>query len=486
MLPIDDTIAAISTPLFSSGIGVIRISGRNAISIADKCFSGGTPLTKCPAYKAQYGQFSDPGPDPISKNSNKINVLSIDGDSNTIDNSLEALDNVICLVMRSPKTFTGEDIVEFSMHGSVILLKKALNILIACGARLAEPGEFSFRAYINGKMSLTQSEAVHSLISAKSESGMRNAFLQLQGTLQDKLSVLRADVLEILANFEAEIDHPEEGLNFLTSDDATKELSKVSNSIRELGDSYELGKKIDKGISVVICGPPNSGKSTLLNALLNEDKAIVHETPGTTRDFIEGNLEISGAVINLIDTAGIRDASGEIEEEGIRRTIKKANEADIAIWVRPNNKNNNDSSNIDDEAIFKNINNREKLIIVSSKGDLLGEDARTNNNGESSLLLSAKEGWGLDKLRKLISNELATLNIENHDGAIITNLRQNRLLIKTSDLLNNALNGIKTGLGYEYIAVDINESLNTLDELIGLEPEGDMYDVVFKNFCIGK
>ncbi|MFC1556263.1 tRNA modification GTPase, partial [candidate division KSB1 bacterium] len=257
MLPYNDTVAAVATPLFRGGIGIIRISGPDAFDIADAVFDGKTKPSTARTHTALYGYVRDP-------------------------ESGKSVDEALCLVMRSPNSYTGEDVAELSVHGSPLLLQQILDIIFSCGARQAEPGEFTYRAYMNGRLSLTQAEAVQSIVNSQSDAGLRNAFLQLQGSLRDSLKDIRNEILEMSANFEADIEFPEEGLNLLTKEQAFTILENLTDKISEFLDSYALGKKIEEGLRIVICGPPNSGKSTLLNRLLNEDRAIVHSLPGTT------------------------------------------------------------------------------------------------------------------------------------------------------------------------------------------------------------
>jgi tRNA modification GTPase len=461
---LDDTIAAVATPLFPAGIGVIRISGPEAIKIANAVFAGKKQVLECETYTALHGYIKNP-------------------------ETVETLDEAVCLVMKGPASYTGEDVVELSLHGSPLVLRKTLEMIIRLGARQAEAGEFTYRAYLNGKLSLTEAEAIHKLVKARSESGLRNAFLQMQGSLRRNILELRTKVQEVLSNFEAEIEFPAEELNFLSKEDGLKHIKHIITACSKMIETYQLGKQLEEGVKIVICGPPNSGKSTLLNRLLKDDRAIVHEIPGTTRDKVEGTLSINGAVIKIIDTAGIRLTENAVEKIGITKTIEAIKKSNVIIWLESyDTKSSFKENELKSKVISKSV--KKHSITVMNKIDLLDKNERKTLQkklkSEIDIFISAKKGWGVKQIYMAIEEVVGAMQSHSIEGTIITSLRQEQLLKECRKALNRAENGLKIGVSLEYICQDINEGIEALNQLIGTKPRKDIYELVFKHFCIGK
>lgn len=460
---ISDTIAAIATPVGTGGIAVLRISGSNAFAIADKSFRGSRRVVTLPSHTLAVGRF--------------------------VDSSEATIDTVVISVFRQPHSYTGQDVAEVSCHGGGFVVQKILEAVIASGARLATPGEFTERAYLNGKMDLTQAEAVADLIRAKSDSAHRAALTQLQGRLGEKVNTLRTALLNVCALLELELDFAEEGIELADRTELVNHVRCVREDVQTMIDSYRYGALVREGVRVVLTGKPNAGKSSLLNVLLEENRAIVSEIAGTTRDVIEESVVVGGVLFRLIDTAGLREARDVIEHEGVRRAREQIESADIAVIVI-------DASEATDEDDWKRF---EEIREVTGRGGgrtmfvVNKIDAEMEENASKvdvryarGARISCRTHEGIGRLRELLLQEaMKGWSLEGAGGDGI-GLRHKRALEMADLDLRRAEAALGEGRSNEFIAVDLRDAMDHLDEIIGrLTPE-DVLESIFSQFCIGK
>jgi len=459
---IDDTIAAISTPAGEGGIGIIRLSGKDAIKISDNLFKSpkGKKLSDTASHKIIYGFIKDPSAN-------------------------ETVDEALVSVMRSPNTYTREDIVEINCHGGMTPLRNVLELAIKHGARLAEPGEFTKRAFLNGRLDLSEAEAVLDLIRAKTDESRRIALEQLRGKLSEKITGLREELTKICAFIEAWIDFPEEEIELASMKVITESTEKILIELESLLKTYDEGRFFREGLAAAIVGRPNVGKSSLLNALLQKDRAIVTEIPGTTRDTIEEYLNINGLPLRIIDTAGIRESHDMAEKEGVKRSISAMEDADLVIAVIDG------SSPLKDEDfdMLERVKNKNTIIVIN-KSDISSEDntlvSRLSPYAPRILRISAKRGDGLEELKETIFHSSVKNWKEQREGIIVTNLRHKIAIQAAYDSLNEGLNAIKTNKPLEIIAIEFRSSLDRLGEIVGAVTTDDILNRIFSDFCIGK
>lgn len=454
-----DTIAAISTPLGEGGIGIVRISGPQAVKIASEIFISpkGKDLQNVKSHTIHYGLIVNP-------------------DTN------EKVDEVLLSIMRAPKTYTTEDIVEINCHGGYITLKKILDLILKRGARLAEPGEFTKRAFLRGRIDLSQAESVIDLIRAKTEEAQKIALEHLSGKLSEKINQLRDRLMRICAHIEAYIDFPEEDIDGLTSREIEEEIGSLIGEIEKLIEGYEEGKIYREGVKAAIVGKPNVGKSSLLNALLMKERAIVTEIPGTTRDIIEEYVNIKGIPLKILDTAGIRESHDLVEIEGIRRTLKAVDDADLILLVLDL------SREIDelDYLIMDRLSNK-KVIVVLNKRDIRSSNFNLPEKLKDypKVEISALKGDGVNELKEVIFNSVIT-GKQYHEGVLVTKLRHKVALEGALGALQNALESFKKGEPLEIPAMFLREGLNYLGQIIGVVTTDEILDIIFSEFCIGK
>ncbi len=455
-----DTIAAIGTALSNSGISIIRISGNKSLEIIDKIFK--------------------------TKSLIKPNTIIY---GKIYDGNIH-LDNVLVSYFKSPKSFTGEDICEINCHGGISITREILELVLRSGARLAEPGEFSKRAFLNGKMDLSQAEAVINLINAKTRTATRVASNQLDGNVSNKIKYLREELIELLAHIEVSIDYPEYDYEEVENENVIKLLDKKINEINKILQTYEHGRYIKDGVNVAILGKPNVGKSSLLNNLANYEKAIVTDIPGTTRDIVEETINIGSIVLNISDTAGIRDTEDIVEKIGVEKSIKKLDEVDLVIYILSADEN---IKKTDINILSKIQNKGIKLITVINKMDKKEKtifDSILNElnkiNVKNLVQVSVIKNEGIEKLKEEIENMFLNSNLDYEQELVLTNSRHKDLLIKSIEYLNLAKNEISLNNPIDIISIYVKKATSTLGEIIGTDINIDVANKIFEKFCLGK
>ncbi len=455
-----DTIAAIATPLTSSGIGIIRISGEDAISVAEKIFVPGRKgkrLSDEASYTAHYGYIWD---------------------------EEERIDEVILLIMRGPHSYTAEDTVEIDCHGGVLVMKRILETVLKQGARIAEPGEFTKRAFLNGRIDLSQAEAVMDVIHSKNEYALQASIRQLDGAMSDRVKALREKLIYEIAFIESALDDPEH----ISLDGYAEHLEcilyTIKKELQQAISSFENGRIMTEGIKTVILGKPNAGKSSLMNVLLGEERAIVTDIAGTTRDTLEENVKLHGLSLNLIDTAGIRDTEDIVERIGVERARKIADEADLLIYVVDGSRPLDDN----DVQIMELIRER-KAIVLLNKTDLspgLDEAKLEEMTGREVIPVSAKEQKGIDCLEQKIQEMFISGEIDFNDELIITNMRHKNAMESALKSLQLVEKSIEDQMPEDFYSIDLMDAYEQLGMILGESLEEDLVNEIFSHFCMGK
>ncbi|GGH23827.1 tRNA uridine-5-carboxymethylaminomethyl(34) synthesis GTPase MnmE [Mucilaginibacter phyllosphaerae] len=454
MIQQEDTIVALATPNGIGAIGVIRLSGHDAITIAQKVWKG-RDLTKQASHTLHFGRI-------------------IDGDIE--------LDEVVTSLFVAPRSYTRENVVEISCHGSNYIIESIIKLFIKNGARAAKAGEFTLRAFLNGQLDLSQAEAVADLIASNSKASQQIALQQLRGGFSNQLQQLRDQLVQFASLIELELDFAEEDVEFANRDQLKQLTHTITRVIGSLIQSFELGNAIKNGVNTVIAGRPNAGKSTLLNALLNEERAIVSHIPGTTRDTIEELLNIQGINFRLIDTAGIREATDTIEQIGVQRTMEKISQSALLIYVY-------DAGEISIADLNSDIENLQKpgitMLVVANKADLLNDEqlAALPYTGKT-IIISAKEKQHIDELKHEIYNAAIKDQLTGHE-TLVTNIRHLQALQKTEEALIRVLEGIDF-VTSDFLSMDIKQALHYLGEITGAVTTDDLLENIFSKFCIGK
>ena len=454
-MKINDTIVAQSTPYGESAIGLIRLTGKKSLEIVNKLF-----------------------PD---KNLNKVKSHTIH--YGNLEYKKEIIDEVLVSIFKEPKSYTKENLVEISSHGSTIIIKKIISATTNLGARIADKGEFTFRSFLNGNMDLSQAEAVADLISSKSENSHRIAINHIKGVFSNKIRGLRKELINFSSLLELELDFSEEDVEFANREQLDNTLDEIINYCDILIDSFRLNNVIKDGINVIILGKPNVGKSTILNGLLNEEKAIISEIPGTTRDIIEDTITIGGNLVRFIDTAGLRKTSDKIEKIGINKALKKSKEASIILYIIDLNDTNLDS--VESELKTKYLNNK-NVIIVGNKSDLKVDDEVVNYfSSKNHFTMSGINEKDIHKLNDLISDFISK-NLIREDSSIMINERHYSCLNKVKESIENVKKNIANKSNTDLLAMDIKYALNHLGEITGEITNDEILGNIFSKFCIGK
>ena len=459
-MKITDTIAAISSAAGNSGIGIIRVSGDEAIEVVDKIFR------------------------PANKNKKLANVESHTVHYGHIMDGDKTLDQVLVIVMKNPHSYTGEDTVEIDCHGGMLILKKVLDLVLKNGARTAEPGEFTKRAFLNGRIDLSQAEAVMDLINSKNDFALNSSIEQLKGGVSDAIKDIRKDIIYHIAFIESALDDPEHISLDGYDEEITEMLNENIDKISKLVNSFDNGRIMKEGIKTVILGKPNAGKSSLLNLMSGEDRAIVTDIEGTTRDTLEENINFNGLSLKIIDTAGIRDTEDLVERIGVNKAKEIAKEGDLIIYVVDGSRELDDN----DREIIKLINDKQAIILVnkSDMDTVINIDELKKDSNRDVILFSAKNGEGMDQLEEEIRNMFYSGKVTYNDQVYITNARHKEALENALESLKQVKNSVDAGMPEDFYSIDLMDAYTDLGLIIGESVEDDLVNEIFSKFCMGK
>lgn len=455
-----DTIAAIATAAGNSGIGIVRVSGDEAIDVVDRIFESvkkDKKLKNVRSHTIHYGNIVDNG---------------------------KIIDEVLVMVMKGPNSYTGEDVVEIDCHGGMIVIRKILELVIKNGARTAEPGEFTKRAYLNGRIDLSQAEAVMDVINAKNDFALNSSLEQLKGRVSDKIKKIRSDIIYHIAFIESALDDPEH----ISLDGYDKEISKVLDNINseleKLIENFDNGRIMTEGIKIVILGKPNAGKSSLLNLLLGEDRAIVTDIEGTTRDTLEESINFKGIHLNIVDTAGIRSTDDVVEKIGVDKAKELAKKGDLIIFVVDGSKEIDEN----DKEIIELIKDKQAIILLN-KSDLdvvIDEDNLKKMVNRPVLTFSAKTCEGLDEFEEQIKELFYSGKVNYNDEIYITNARHKEALLNTKNSIEQVINSVENQMPEDFYSIDLMDAYTYLGQIIGESVEDDLVNEIFSKFCMGK
>lgn len=455
-----DTIAAIATASGNSGIGIIRVSGDEAIEIVDKIFKS------------------------VNSDKKLVNVKSHTINYGHIVNNEKVIDEVLVSVMKGPHSYTGEDVVEINCHGGMIVIRKILEIVLKNGARTAEPGEFTKRAFLNGRMDLSQAEAVMDVINAKNEFALSSSIEQLNGRVSNKIKSLREKIIYNIAFIESALDDPEHISIDGYSEKLRKILEEVNCELSRLINNFDNGRIVKEGVKTVILGKPNAGKSSLLNLLLGEERAIVTDIEGTTRDTLEESINLNGVFINLIDTAGIRDSEDVVEQIGVNKAKELAEKSDLVIFVADSSKKLDEN----DKEIINLIKDKQAIVLLnkSDLGIIINEENISELQDKPVIMFSAKTGDGLEELENKIRDLFYEGKVKYNDELYITNARQKEALINAKNSIEEVIKSIENDMPEDFYSIDLMDAYTYLGQIIGESVEDDLVNEIFSKFCMGK
>lgn len=456
-----DTITSISTPMGEGAIGIVRLSGPEAVEIGDKLYKGKKKLKDVPSHTINYGHIINPETD-------------------------EVVEEVMISVLRAPKTFTREDIIEINCHGGILTINRILELTMTHGARMAEPGEYTKRAFLNGRIDLSQAEAVMDFIRSKTDRASKVAMNQIEGRLSDLIKQQRQSILEILAQVEVNIDYPEyDDVEDATTEFLLAQSKKIKNEIDQLLETGTQGKIMREGLSTVIVGKPNVGKSSMLNNLIQDNKAIVTEVAGTTRDVLEEYVNVRGVPLRLVDTAGIRDTEDIVEKIGVERSRKALSEADLILFVL----NNNEPLTEEDRTLYEVIKNEDAIVIVN-KTDLERqldiEEVKTMIGDTPLIQTSMLKQEGIDELELQIRDLFFGGEVQNQDMTYVSNSRHISLLKQARQTIQDAIDAAEAGIPMDMVQIDLTRTWELLGEIIGESASDELINQLFSQFCLGK
>ena len=455
-----DTIAAIATASGNSGIGIIRVSGDEAVEIVDKIFKS------------------------VNSDKKLVNVKSHTINYGHIVDNDKVIDEVLVSVMNGPHSYTGEDVVEINCHGGMIVIRKILEIVLKNGARTAEPGEFTKRAFLNGRMDLSQAEAVMDVINAKNEFALSSSIEQLNGRVSEKIKSLRKKIIYNIAFIESALDDPEHISIDGYSDKLSKILEEVNGELSRLINNFDNGRIVKEGVKTVILGKPNAGKSSLLNLLLGEERAIVTDIEGTTRDTLEESINLNGVFLNLIDTAGIRDSEDVVEQIGVNKAKELAEKSDLVIFVADASKELDEN----DKEIINLIKDKQAIVLLnkSDLGTIINEKNVSEFDNKPVITFSAKTGDGLDELENKIRDLFYEGKVKYNDELYITNARQKESLINAKNSIEEVIKSVENDMPEDFYSIDLMDAYTYLGQIIGESVEDDLVNEIFSKFCMGK